>query len=81
MLLVEGASWGRAQREELRTALHRLKAKGLLASKWGKTETGRRAKFYELTTAGQEALEAQSRTWDAYVSAVARVMDAEEAAS
>ena len=33
-------------------ALHRLEGRGLLEADWGKTDTGRRAKFYGLTDAG-----------------------------
>ena len=33
-------------------ALHRLEERGLVKSKWGVTETKRRARFYTLTSAG-----------------------------
>lgn len=59
-------------------ALHRLEDRGWVMSSWGLSEKKRRAKFYELTADGREALETQSSTWDAYVAAVARVMDTEE---
>jgi PadR family transcriptional regulator PadR len=36
-------------------ALHRLERRGLVASVWGRTETGRRARFYGLTAAGRRA--------------------------
>jgi transcriptional regulator len=62
-------------------ALHRLEDRGWVMASWGLSEKKRRAKFYELTANGREALASQSQTWDAYVAAVARVMDAEEAAS
>jgi transcriptional regulator len=38
-------------------ALHRLEQQGWLRAKWRKTETGRDAKFYSLTTAGRPQLE------------------------
>ena len=38
-------------------ALHRLQRKRLIKARWGKTSTGRRAKFYSLTVAGREHLE------------------------
>lgn len=42
-------------------ALHRLERKRLLTARWGQTETGRRAKFYTLTEAGAEHLEAEAK--------------------
>jgi len=41
-------------------ALHRLERKQFVKAKWGKTQTGRRAKFYTLTQAGQGHLEKES---------------------
>lgn len=37
-------------------ALHRIQRKGWVSARWGQTETGRRAKFYELTPAGRHHL-------------------------
>jgi transcriptional regulator len=42
-------------------ALHRLERKGLVQALWGKTDTGRRAKFYTLTEAGTEHLEVETK--------------------
>jgi transcriptional regulator len=55
-------------------ALHRLEARGWVASTWGRSENKRRAKFYRLTGAGREALEAHAADWQSYVDAVGRVM-------
>ena len=55
-------------------ALHRLEGKGWVASSWGRSENNRRAKFYELTAAGRDALAEETRSWDAYARAVERVM-------
>ena len=55
-------------------ALHRIEAKGWIEASWGLSENNRRAKFYALTPQGRAALEEQSRSWDEYVEAVARVM-------
>ncbi len=55
-------------------ALHRLEGRGWLSSEWGKTDTGRRAKFYRLTEAGEEALEEERRRWEAHSDAVAAVL-------
>lgn len=56
-------------------ALHRLKRRGLLDSAWGRTETGRRARFYQITPTGVEHLEREAERWDAFSGAVARVLD------
>ena len=56
-------------------ALHRLKGKGLLESEWGRTETGRRAKFYELTEAGREELAEETRRWEEFSGAVAGILE------
>src|SRR5262245_289983 len=37
-------------------ALYRIEEKGWVSAKWGVNETGRRAKFYRLTTAGRKQL-------------------------
>lgn len=58
-------------------ALRRLEARGLVEASWGRTDTGREARFYTLTPAGTEALEAEMATWDRYVAAMARVLDAD----
>ena len=44
-------------------ALHRLAQKGWLTAEWGRSETNRKAKFYELTPAGRHQLEAEARNW------------------
>lgn len=54
-------------------ALHRMQKRGLLASDWGISEKGRRARYYRLTAEGQAALEHQETIWDRYVAAVARL--------
>jgi PadR family transcriptional regulator PadR len=55
-------------------ALHRIEARGWIEASWGLSENKRRAKFYSLTAEGRAALEAQGKSWDEYVAAVARVM-------
>ena len=41
-------------------ALHRMEARGLIESTWGLSENNRRAKYYELTRAGRQALRSES---------------------
>ena len=57
-------------------ALYRLERQGLLAAKWGATETGRRAKFYSLTAAGRRRLKDETLTWQRASATIARVVDA-----
>ena len=57
-------------------ALHRMELRGLLKAKWGASENNRRAKFYELTAAGQKRLQSESQRWARLASAVAFVMQA-----
>ncbi len=44
--------------------LHRLERKGYVEAIWGKSETGRRRKYYRLTPAGTEALAEHRRQWE-----------------
>lgn len=44
-------------------ALHRLEYKKLLASNWQPSETGREAKFYELTARGRAQLQTETENW------------------
>lgn len=58
-------------------ALHRMRLKGWLRAEMRPTETGRRAKFYSLTAAGREQLDAELARWNDYTRAVAMVVDAD----
>ena len=58
-------------------ALRRLEKKGLLEASWGQTETGRDAKFYALTSAGEERMSAEVQVWGEYVDAMSRVLYAD----
>ena len=44
-------------------ALYRLEKKGLIRGAWTKTDTGRRARVYDLTAQGRTALAAKRRQW------------------
>jgi transcriptional regulator len=55
-------------------ALHRLEAEGLLASKWGISEKGRRAKLYALTDRGRTELGREMDRWRRHTDAVQRVL-------
>jgi PadR family transcriptional regulator PadR len=60
----------------LYTSLHRMEERGWVESEWGVSDKRKRAKFYRLTAAGRRALREETRSWNDYVSAVARVMSA-----
>ncbi len=55
-------------------ALHRLEARGWIASFWGTSENNRRARYYRLTRVGRKQLDAQTSRWDELVQAVNRVL-------
>lgn len=55
-------------------ALRRLEARAWLEAEWGRTDTGREAKFYRLTDEGTAELERQTQSWGRYVAAMARVL-------
>jgi DNA-binding PadR family transcriptional regulator len=43
--------------------LHRLERQGYVHARWGKSETGRRRKYYRLTRDGRAHLASQQRQW------------------
>ena len=55
-------------------ALHRLRERGWVTAEWGRSESGKRARFYELTTSGRTRLEAQTQDWLNHADAVRRVL-------
>jgi PadR family transcriptional regulator len=67
------------QEGALYPALHRLERRGLIAERWGETETGRQAKYYSLTEVGREHLRAEVARWSRYSRAVARALAASRA--
>ena len=50
--------------------LHRLERKGYVKAVWGKSETGRRRKYYRLTNSGRKQLASQRRQWQVVDSAL-----------
>jgi PadR family transcriptional regulator PadR len=79
---IEDVTHQQLQVEEgaLYPALHRLERKGWLEAEWGFTERGRKAKYYQLTTAGRRQLTAEVRTWTRYTRAIGMVIAAEAGA-
>ena len=60
----------RLNQGSLYPALHRLEQKRWLKSEWRPSETGREAKFYSLTRAGEKQLALEKETWDRLTMAV-----------
>src|ERR1051326_2109263 len=58
-------------------ALHRLEQKGWLRAEQRESETGREAKFYTLTRAGQKQLALEKETWNRLTAAVQSIFEAE----
>jgi PadR family transcriptional regulator PadR len=57
-------------------AVYWIEQRGWISSKWGVTETGRRAKFYMLTKAGSKQLKSEEESWDRLALAIAKVRKA-----
>ena len=55
-------------------ALHRLEQQGWISAEWRATETGREAKFYELTKAGAVQLEKELAQWERLSGAIGLVI-------
>ncbi len=64
----------RVEEGSLYPALHRMTENGLLKAEWKKSESGRRARFYELTLKGRKRLEAEEKRWHSVSAAVAKVL-------
>ena len=57
-------------------ALHRLERKGWVASEWGISDSGRRAKFYRPTAAGRAQFRAEAPAWHRNAEAIAAALRA-----
>ena len=62
------------ERGSLYPAVHRLEARGLIASEWRSSDLNRRAKYHRLTAAGRQQLVAEQSKWKLLVRAITRVM-------
>lgn len=58
-------------------ALVRLEQRRWIKSKWGLSETGRRARFYSLTTSGRKQIEAEEENWRRTAAVMARFIEAQ----
>lgn len=56
-------------------ALHRLERRGWIKAKWGVSDNNRRAKYYELTSAGRKRLAVDTEQWRRLTTVVGQVLD------
>ncbi len=55
-------------------ALQRMRQKGWITAEWGQTPNNQRARYYDITEAGQRHLGAQRAGFEELMEAVARIM-------
>jgi transcriptional regulator len=51
-------------------ALYRLEANGWVAASWDKSDKGKRARYYRITTKGRKQLAAEHSKWEQFVRAM-----------
>jgi PadR family transcriptional regulator len=64
----------RVEEGSLYPALHRLEEEGWIRARWTTTDTGRRARVYEITPAGRKQLESEEVRWKAITAAVGKIL-------
>lgn len=64
----------RVEEGSLYPALHRMEEAAWIRAEWITKDAGRRARIYELTTAGKKQLAVSESRWQAVTSAVSRVL-------
>ncbi len=69
----------RIEEGALYPALHRMESRDWVASEWGYTDQGRRARYYRLTAAGRRQFAAERLRWERYADVVARLLHTEPA--
>lgn len=57
-------------------ALYRMERRGLVKASWGTTENNRRARYYNLTSAGATYLRDETKRWVKYSSLVTNLLTA-----
>jgi len=55
-------------------SLHRMEKRGWIEAEWGLSENNRKAKFYQITSAGRRQLRASTAKWTRYATAVFKVL-------
>ena len=64
----------RVEEGSLYPALHRMEQDGWLRASWGRTETDREARFYEVTAKGRRQLAIERESWARLTEGVGRVL-------
>jgi transcriptional regulator len=64
----------RVEQGSLYPALERLQNAGWVTSKWGRSPTGRRARYYTITASGRRQLGQEISAFDTITLAIARVL-------
>jgi PadR family transcriptional regulator, regulatory protein PadR len=62
------------QQGSLYPALYRLEHQGWITSEWGESENKRRAKYYQLTTAGKRRLLTETENWNRMAEVIAGIL-------
>jgi PadR family transcriptional regulator PadR len=62
------------QQGTLYPALHRLEKRGFLTAEWKASDTGREAKFYQLTRKGRLQLQSETAHWKRLAEAVGLIL-------
>ncbi len=57
-------------------ALYRLEHEGWIASEWGQSDNNRRAKYYQLTPAGERRLQTETEKWNHMADAIGAILSA-----
>jgi transcriptional regulator len=64
----------RVEEGSLYPALHRMEEDGWIKARWVTTETGRRARVYEITAAGRRELGKEEERWRSIAAAIGQVL-------
>ena len=60
-------------------ALHRMEERGLITAEWGITPNNRRARYYQVTSAGRAHLSGETTRWVRYAGTVTEILTARDA--
>ena len=64
----------RVEEGSLYPALHRMEQNGWISASWAQTETGRKAKYYRLTSSGEKQLQEAEKHFGHLVNGVRAVL-------
>src|SRR6516225_7937780 len=56
-------------------SLHKLQAEGLIAGEWEEKETGRKRRYYKITSKGRAALREKQQSWSELCRAVNCILE------